>query len=165
MKQDWTQRGSTLFLKCVVALLAGIALAAYIFLLPVFVGEAAEAASGPGFLRILAYATLYATALPIFFALFETMRLLRYIDGGRAFSRLSVVSLRTIAACAVAVSVLLALNLPLLYFVADAGDAPGVLVLAMGVAFAPVVVAIFAAVLQRLLGEAIALKTENELTI
>jgi Protein of unknown function (DUF3036). len=52
-----------------------------------------------------------------------------------------------------------------LYVWAQRDDAPGLVVIGMFCAGAPLVVAVFAAVLQRLFKEAIAIKTENDLTV
>jgi hypothetical protein len=49
--------------------------------------------------------------------------------------------------------------------VANKDDAPGVLALALVIIIASAAVSVFAAVLQRLLQNAIAIKTENDLTV
>jgi len=48
---------------------------------------------------------------------------------------------------------------------AEADDAPGLIVIGLLIIFGCLVVAIFAAVLQKLLKTAIEIKTENELTV
>jgi len=55
--------------------------------------------------------------------------------------------------------------MPLYYIVARAGDAPGIIVIGIVFIFAPLVVSVFAAVLQKLLQNAIDIKRENDLTI
>jgi ABC-type tungstate transport system substrate-binding protein len=52
-----------------------------------------------------------------------------------------------------------------LYPIADADDAPGLIIIGAAIACAPVVIAVFAAVLERLLQSAIDLKSENDLTV
>ncbi|WP_214631214.1 DUF2975 domain-containing protein [Paenibacillus agaridevorans] len=110
-------------------------------------------------------AGIYAAAIPYFIALFQTMKLLAYIDKNLAFSELSVTALRNIRNCAIAVSALFAACLPFLYLIADVDDAPGMIVVGMVFVFAPLVIAVFAAVLQKLLNNAIAIQAENDLTI
>lgn len=56
-------------------------------------------------------------------------------------------------------------GLPLFYIVAEADDAPGLIIIGLVIIFAATVVAVFAAVLQKLLKNAIAIKSENDLTI
>jgi len=55
--------------------------------------------------------------------------------------------------------------MPLFYIIGELDDAPGVILVGMVFTFAPAVIAVFAAVLQRLLKEAIEFKAENELTV
>jgi hypothetical protein len=55
--------------------------------------------------------------------------------------------------------------MPLFYLVADKDDAPGIIVIGMIIIFASMVIAVFAAVLQKLLKEAIDIKSENDLTV
>ena len=57
------------------------------------------------------------------------------------------------------------LVLPLFYLFAEIDDAPGVIFIGLVVPFASMVIAVFAAVLQRLLQEAIDIKSENDLTV
>lgn len=49
--------------------------------------------------------------------------------------------------------------------VADADDAPGVVLIGMAITFAPIAIVVFAAVLQKLLKNAIDIKSENDLTV
>ena len=108
---------------------------------------------------------LYATAVPFFIALWQTLKLLSYIDQNKAFSELSVSALRNIKYCAIIITILYIGGVPLLIPIAEADDAPGLVLMGMVVACAPIVVAVFATVLQRLLQNAIDIKSENELTV
>ncbi|MBP2113589.1 hypothetical protein J2Z70_003750 [Paenibacillus silagei] len=55
--------------------------------------------------------------------------------------------------------------MPLFYLMAEKDDAPGIIVIGMILIFASLVIAVFAAVLQKLLKDAIELKSENDLTV
>ncbi len=55
--------------------------------------------------------------------------------------------------------------LPFVYIMAEVDDAPGLIVIGMVPIFASMVIAVFAAVLQRLLKEAIDIKAENDLIV
>lgn len=55
--------------------------------------------------------------------------------------------------------------IPFVYNVAELDDAPGLIIIGMVPIFASMVIAVFAAVLQRLLEEAIHIKSENDLTV
>lgn len=54
---------------------------------------------------------------------------------------------------------------PLFYIFAEVDDAPGVIFVGLVVPFTSMVIAVFAAVLQKLLQEAINIKSENDLTV
>jgi hypothetical protein len=108
---------------------------------------------------------IYATSLPFLYALFQTIKILNYIDKNTTFSHLSVKALKKIKNCAVIIAVLYSLILPFLYIIAERDDAPGILAIALIIIFASICVAVFAAVLQKLLEKAIEIKLENDLTI
>jgi capsular polysaccharide biosynthesis protein len=55
--------------------------------------------------------------------------------------------------------------MPLVYMVAEKDDAPGLIIIGMAPIFASMVIAFFAAILQKLLKEAIDIKSDNDLTI
>ncbi len=105
------------------------------------------------------------TFIPYLFALYQSYRLLNYIDGKKAFSNLSVTALKKIKSSAFSISAIYAATLPFVYVVAEIDDAPGLILVAMIPIFAFLVVAVFTAVLQKLLNEAINIKSENDLTV
>ena len=153
------RQGSTLFLKLVVVLLGIAVLALCVLLLPATLssGEA------DGFLPLLV--VMYVTAIPFSYALYQTLKLLFYIDMSRAFSDLSVTALRNIKYCAIVIGALYAAVMPYIVHIADIDDAPGLTVLGLVVTLASIVIATFAAVLQKLLQEAVDIKSEHELTV
>ena len=108
---------------------------------------------------------MYVSVIPFFVALYQAFRLLSYIDKNKAFSEISVKSLKLIKYCAIVISGLYVIGLPFLYMFAEIDDAPGIILIGMLFIFASLVIAVFAAVLQRLLQEAIHLKFENDLTV
>ncbi|MEK4627814.1 MAG: DUF2975 domain-containing protein [Solibacillus sp.] len=108
---------------------------------------------------------LYLAAIPYFNALFQTNKLLTYIDQNNAFSTLSVHALKKIKLCAIIISVLFIIDLPFLFRIAELDDAPGIVLFSLIIVFASMVIAVFAAVLQKLLTSALEIKSENDLTI
>lgn len=159
------KRGSTLFLKMAVILMGVPVLALCIFLVPELASFAAKLLPQFAYIKYLVFVIFYASAIPFYSALYQAFKLLSYIDHSKAFSELSVHALKTITHCAITISILHVLALPLFYLFAEADDAPGVIFVGMVVPFASMVIAVFAAVLQRLLQEAIDMKSENELTV
>ncbi|WP_436864490.1 DUF2975 domain-containing protein [Bacillus fungorum] len=159
------KQGSTLFLKTAVILMGIPVLGMCIFLVPKIGNFAAELYPDIAYIKYLVFINLYATAIPYYFALYQTFKLLNYIDKNNAFSKLSVKALKNIKYSALAISVLYVLGMPLFYLVAERDDAPGIIIIGMIMIFSSMVIAVFAAVLQRLLKDAIDIKSENDLTV
>jgi hypothetical protein len=159
------ERGTTLFLKAAVILIGIPILALCIFVVPEIGNFAAELYPDHAYLKYLVFIDLYATVIPFYFALYQAFKLLGYIDKNKAFSELSVRALKNIKYCAITISTLFVLGMPLFYLVAEADDAPGIILIGMVLIFASMVIAVFAAVLQKLLKNAIDIKSENDLTV
>jgi hypothetical protein len=153
------KQASTLFLKLVIYLLGIAVLAFCIFGLP-----AGIRSENVGNYRPILYG-MYVPAIPFFIALYQTLKLLSNIDKNKAFSELSVKALMNIKYCAIAISIMYAAGMPYIFHVADQDDAPGVVAIALVIIFASISVAVFAAVLQKLLRNAIDIKSENDLTV
>ena len=159
------KKGTTLFLKMAVIVMGIPVLALCIFLVPEIANFAEELYPDIPYLKYLVFIDLYATAIPFYFALYQAFKLLNYIDMGNAFSELSVRALKNIKYCALAISSLYVLGMPLFFLVGEKDDAPGVIVIGLIMIFASMVIVVFSAVLQKLLQEAIHIKSENDLTV
>ncbi|ACK59169.1 MULTISPECIES: DUF2975 domain-containing protein [Bacillus cereus group] len=158
------KRSSTTFLK-VIIFLAGISvLALCILLVPEMANFAANLYPNIAPMKYLVFIVMYGAAVPFYVALYQAFNLLQYIDENTAFSELSVKALKNIKRCAITISGLYVLSLPLFYFIAKKMDPPIGLV-GLIIVFASLVIAVFAAILQRLLQEAINIKSENDLTV
>lgn len=153
----------TLFLKSVVVLMGLPVLALCIFGLPWLANNPANPDYAPMLYPIIM--GLYLLVIPFFFALYQAFKLLIYIDKDQAFSKLSVKALKNIKFCAITISGLYVVIMPFVFRLADLDDAPGAIIFAMVPIFASLVIAVFAAVLEKLLKHAIDIKTENDLTI
>lgn len=153
----------TLFLKFVLLLMGIPVLALCLFGLPSLASEAFI--HYPDYWVYPVMIGMYATAIPYYIALYQAFKLLSYIDKNIAFSELSVKALKTIKYCAISISILYALNMPFFYLVGEKDDAPGLILLGLVLTFAPTVIAVFAAVLEKLLKDAIDIKSENDLTV
>ena len=149
------KRYSTLYLRIAVVLIGLPVLAICIFWLP----------NAIDYLRVPVTIGAYLAALLFFAILFKAFRLLSYIDQNKAFSTLSVAVLKQIKQFAFSISLIYAALIPFLIPIADADDAPGLMGLPLIFIFASSVIGVFAAVLERLLQDAIAIKEENDLTV
>ncbi|MFJ7755069.1 DUF2975 domain-containing protein [Peribacillus muralis] len=158
-------RVSTQFLKIALILIGLPVLALCIFLVPEIAKFAVESFPNIPYLNYFVFVYMYVTAMPFYIALFQAFKLLSYIDKNKAFSELSVRALKNIKNCALTISILYVLGMPFFYFMAELDDAPGIIVIGLIIIFASMVIAVFAAVLQRLLKNAIDIKSENDLTV
>ncbi len=157
------ERGSTIFLKVAVFLIGTPVLALCIFGLTWLANNPAN----PDYVQML-YPILigiYVSVIPFDLALYQALKLLNYIDKKQAFSELSIKALKNIKFCAITISGLYVLIIPFVYLLAELDDAPGLIIIGMVPTFASMVIAVFAAVLQKLLKDAIDIKSENDLTV
>ncbi|MBP9771700.1 MAG: DUF2975 domain-containing protein [Candidatus Pacebacteria bacterium] len=152
------KQGSTFFLKSIIYLIGLAVLGLCVILLGVSV-------SGNGGLYLPVLINMLITAVPFFIALYQGLLLLTYIEKDTAFSDLSVQAIRNIKHCAFTISVLYAIGMPFLIYAADKDDAPGAIIIGLVCIFAPLITSVFAAVLEKLLRNALALKSENDLTV
>ena len=158
-------RRETMILKIAVIML-GIPVAALsVLLLPWIARDAAQSSIRMAYVIYGILILMYISVVPFFAALYQGFRLLGYIDSNKAFSELSLKSIQKIRSCAAAISIIYLFAMPLFYLVAEIDDAPGVILVGMIFVFAPLTVTVFAAILKKLLKNAIDLKNDNELTI
>jgi len=152
------KQGSTLFLKSVIYLFGLAVLGLCVIIVGVSV-------SGNAGIVLPILLGMFVAALPFFYALYQGLLLLRYIEKGTAFSELSVKAIQNIKYCAFSISVLYAAGMPYIIYVADKDDAPGAVLMGLVFIFAPLITSVFAAVLEKLLRNAIDIKSENDLTV
>lgn len=159
------KRGSILFLRAVIVLVGAGVLAGLIWE-PRVEGRNAHADLVTIYLRDPFLAYVYVGSLPFFFGLYQAFKLLGFVGRGQACSPSSVTALRRIKYCAVAVVCFIvgAEAFVILGSNADEDRAGGV---AMGVfaGFPCLIAATAAAVLERVLQNAVDLKSENDLTV
>ncbi|MCT2535336.1 DUF2975 domain-containing protein [Aquibacillus koreensis] len=161
-------RGSTLFLKISIFVIGIPVLGLCLFLLPQIAMEAFEQAQKGAGLAYVVFGILiimYGSAIPFYIALYQGLLLLSYIDKNQAFSSLSVNALRKIKNSAKLIFGMYVVALPFIFVIAEWDDAPGLVLIGMVIAGSSLIVAVFVAVLQRLLQQAIHIKSENDLTV
>ena len=152
------KQGSTLFLKSVIYLLGLAVLGLCVIIIGVSV-------SGNAGMFLPVMLIMLTAAMPFFFGLYQGFLLLRYIEKGTAFSQLSVKAIRNIKKNAFTISVIYAAGMPYIIYVADKDDAPGAVLMGLVFIFAPLITSVFAAILEKLLRNAIDIKSENDLTV
>ncbi|WP_345245208.1 DUF2975 domain-containing protein [Nibrella saemangeumensis] len=157
-------RISILFLQAVIVLIGLVALAMLLWF-PLTEGRAANL----DLFSIYADPFIlygYAASIAFFVALYKSIQLLGYIGQNKVFSTNSVKTLRSIRYCAIVLSILIVLaGLYIKLFHSKEDDPAGFLAICIVTTFASIVVATAATIFEKLLQNAIDMKSENDLTI
>ena len=157
------KKGSTLFLKVVILLIAIVVLI-WIIVFPQLEGRAKDLDlisiySDP----FIIYG--YIASIPFFFVLYQAFKLLNLIDADKAFSQEAVDTLKKMKFASLSLIGFIALGLFYIRFFANGDDSAGPTALGILASFAAAVFATVAAVFQKLLQNAVDLKSENDLTV
>ena len=158
------KRLSIVFLQAVIVLIAIVALAILIWF-PLIEGRAANLdLFSIYFDAFILYG--YAASIAFFIALYKAFKLLGYIGQGNVFSSASVKNLKSIKYCAIFLSISIVLaGLYIRIFHRTEDDPAGFLAMCIVTTFVSVIVATAAALFQKILQNAIDMKSENDLTI
>lgn len=163
------KHGLLLFAKAVVYLLILATIAVCFILLPEL---AREEAVGKPVNPYVTYGFLtgaYILAIPFFVALFQTLNLLRAIEINQTLSKYSIKALQNINYCVFVFIVLLWIGIiagiSVSRTVDPREDITFMFTLGGMSLFVSSVIAVFVAVLQKLLTDAISLKSENDLIV
>ena len=157
------RRGSTLFLK-VVIILIGIGTLAGMIRFPQLEGRAANL----DLISIYRDPFIiygYIASIPFFVGLYQAFKLLDYIEHNKAFSQTAVNALRNIKYCALILIAALMAGIVYIRFASGGDDPAGAVAVGIFVTFAFVVIATGATVFERLLQNAVDIKSENDLTV
>ena len=159
------KRGSTLFLKVVIFLIAIGALALMLWE-PHIEGRNVNATLFEIYFKDPFLACAYIASIPFFVALYQVFTLLGYIGQNKVFSSNSVKALKSIKYCAIVLSILIvAAGLYISIFHSKEDDPAGFLAICIVTTFASIVVATAAAIFEILLQNAVDMKSENDLTV
>lgn len=166
MKRIFTiESGSTIFLRLAVSVISLGILALCIFLLPVIWGSAYEVGPDYGYAVRIVIGLMYLAAIPFYVGIYKGWQVLNAIDRGQAFSMQPVRALRVIARCAVVIALIYLISSPFFYIWTQGDDAPGLCVICMFLVGMSLIIGVAMSILARLLGEAVRLKSENDLTV
>ncbi|WP_456274554.1 DUF2975 domain-containing protein [Bacillus sp. AK031] len=154
---------TTLFLKIALVIIGLSVFCLCLFWLPWISKESAELAPEFAFLRIPVLTGLYLTAVPFFFAILQSWKLLVFIEEKNAFSVKAVETLNYIKFSAIAIiSVYIIGMFALVMFEALH---PGIALIGIGIIFISVLVSLFASVLQQQVRNVQQIKAEQDLTV
>ncbi|MFN0121405.1 MAG: DUF2975 domain-containing protein [Blastocatellia bacterium] len=157
------KRSSTIFLQ-VVIVLAGIGAIAVMLWEPQIEGRNAHATQFEIYFRdpFLAYA--YIASIPFFTALYQAFRVLGYAGQDNVFSPEAVKALRTIKYCAMSM-IGFVIGAEIFIMMHDSDDRAGGVFIGILITFGSIVIATAAAMFERVLRNAVELKSENDLTV
>lgn len=158
------KKGSIIFLKVVLVLIA-LGVLAGMIRFPMTEGRAANLDLFTIYWDpLIAYG--YLASIPFFAALYQGFKLLGLIGQNKVFSPGSVKALRMIKYCAVAQSILIVAAAVYVRVFHNADDDPaGFIALSIITTFVSIVIATAAAVFERMLQNAVDIKSENDLTV
>ena len=108
----------------------------------------------------------YAASIAFFVALYKAFKLLGYIGQNKVFSPNSVKALKSIKYCAIVLSILIVIaGIYINIFHHKDDDPAGFIAMCIVTTFVSIVVATAAAIFEKILQNAIDMKSENDLTI
>ena len=159
------KKSSTVFLQVVIVL---IGIGALVLLLwePQLEGRNAHATLFEIYFKDPFLACVYIGSVPFFVALYQAVKVLGYAGQNKIFSQGAVNALRTIKYCAIVLGLLIVLaGLYIRIFHAEGDDPAGFLAMCIATTFVSIVIATVAAMFERILQNAVDIKSENDLTV
>jgi hypothetical protein len=159
------KKSSTVFLQVVIVLI-GIGALALLLWEPQLEGRNAHATLFEIYFKDPFLACVYIGSIPFFVALYQAVKVLGYAGQNKIFSQGAVNALRTIKYCAIVLSLLIVLaGLYIRIFHAEGDDPAGFLAMCIVTTFVSIVIATVAAMFERILQNAVDIKSENDLTV
>jgi hypothetical protein len=164
LKAPLMKRGSTLFLQTIIVLLA---IGAFALLLwePQIEGVNAHATNFEIYFKDPFLALVYAGSIPFFVALYQAFKVLGYVGRNEVFSRHSVNALRTIKYCAIVIICFVLIEEIFIMSDNSSDDRAGGVFMGILITFGSIVIAAAAAMFERILQNAVDIKSENDLTV
>jgi hypothetical protein len=157
------KRSSTIFLQVVIVLI-GIGALALMLWEPHIEGRNVHATPFEIYFKdpFLAYA--YIASIPFFVAFYQAFKMLGYAGQNKIFSQPAVKALQTIKYCAIAIIGFVAVG-EIFIMLGNSDDRAGGVFMGILIIFGSVVIATAAAMFERILQNAVDIKSENDLTV
>ena len=158
------QRSSTIFLQIVIVLI-GIGALALLLWEPHLEGRNAHATLFQIYFNDPFLTLVYAGSIPFFIALYQAFKVLGYAGQNKVFSPEAVEALRTIKYCAVTIIGFVVVEELFIILNHGSDDPTGGVFMGILITFGSTVVAVAAAMFERILQNAVDIKSENDLTV
>ena len=158
------KRSSTIFLQVVIVLI-GIGALALLLWEPRIEGRNAHATLFEMYFKDPFLALVYIGSIPFFVALYQAFKVLGYAGQNKVFSEAAVKALRTIKYCALATIGFVVVEEIFIMLNHGSDDPAGGVFMGVLITFGSIVFASAAAMFERILQNAVDLKSENDLTV
>jgi len=160
------KRSSIIFLQIVIVLI-GVAVLALLLWEPQIEGVNKDRTNFEIYFHDPFLALVYAGSIPFFIALYQAIRALGYVGRNDVFSPQVVKALRTIKFCALAIIGFVVIEeIWILVMSGSDNDNPGApIFMGILIVFPSIVVAVVAGMFERILQNAVDLKSESDLTV
>ena len=158
------KRSSTIFLQIVIVLI-GIGAVALLLWEPQIEGRNAHATLFEIYFKDPFLALVYVGSIAFFVALYQAFKVLGYAGQNKIFSPAAVKALRTIKYCALAIIGFVVVEEIFIMLNHGSDDAAGGVFMGVLITFASIVFATAAAMFERILQNAVDIKSENDLTV
>jgi hypothetical protein len=159
------KRGSTIFLQIVIVIL-GVGVLALLLWEPQLEGRNVNATQFEIYFKDPFLAYIYLAFVPFFVGLYQAFNILGYARRNEMFSEPAVRALRTIKYCAGLTALFfIGAEAYIFIFVRGSDDVAGGVAMGIFIIFVSAIIATAAAVFERVLQNAVDIKSENDLTI
>jgi hypothetical protein len=157
------KKSSTVFLQVVIVLI-GIGTLALMLWEPHIEGRNVHATLFEIYFKdpFLAYA--YIASIPFFVALYQAFKVLGYVGQNKVFSQGAVKALRTIKYCGISIIGFVVVG-EIFIMLGNSDDRSGGVFMGILITFGSIVIATAAAMFERILENAVDIKSENDLTV
>jgi hypothetical protein len=156
------KRGSAIFLQVIIVLI-GVGALAFMLWEPHVEGANAHATLLQMYFNsFVVY--VFIASIPFFVVLYQAFKLLGYVGRNKVFSAEAVKSLRTMKYCAIAI-IGFVVGGEIIILLHDSDDRAGGVFMGILITFASVVIATAATMFERILQNAVEIKSENDLTV
>jgi cytochrome bd-type quinol oxidase subunit 2 len=158
------KRNSTIFLQIVIVFI-GIGALALLLWEPRLEGRNAHATNFEIYFKDPFLALVYVGSIPFFVALYQAIKVLGYVGQNKVFSPAAVEALRKIKYCALAIISFVVVEEIIIMLNHGNDDAAGAVFVGALITFFSIVIAAAAAMFERILQNAVDIKSENDLTV
>lgn len=163
LKTPSMKQSSSVFLQIVIVLV-GIGALALMLWEPHLEGRNKHSTVFEVYFKDPFLAYVYVASIPFFVALYQGFKVLGYAGKNQIFSQAAVNALRTIKRCAIAVIGFVA-GAEIFILMHESDDRAGGVAMGVFIGFGSIIVATTAATFERILQNAVDLKSENDLTV